>query len=32
MKIKKIRVNGFGKLTDLSHRFSDGLNEVYGGN
>ena len=32
MKIKKIRVNGFGKLKDLSLRFSDGLNVVYGGN
>ena len=32
MKIKKIRVNGFGKLKDLSLRFTDGLNVVYGGN
>ena len=32
MKIRKIMINGFGKLTDRSYSLSDGLNVVYGNN
>ena len=32
MKIRKIMVNGFGKLTDRSYSLSDGLNVIYGNN
>ena len=32
MKIRKIMINGFGKLTDRSYTFSDGLNVIYGNN
>ena len=32
MKIRKIMINGFGKLTDRSYSFSDGLNVIYGNN